>query len=84
MSELNIEIAEEDLVLDDHTLFMKVYENFQNTNEVVPNMQILSEEITRAINVGKGRKICPICDGFGMSNGLKCLGPNCLGKGYCE
>lgn len=78
-----ITIHPEDLKLDDHSLFLKVFDELQNKYEFLPAKMELSEEITREINVARGREICRCCDGVGMVKGFRCIG-GCDGKGYLE
>lgn len=77
----NIKILDADSSLDDHELFMKVYNEIENSYETIVDFQGLQEQITREINLFRNREICNCCDGAGMVKGLKCIG-GCFGKGY--
>lgn len=78
--ELNITVKPEDSKLDDHSLFLKLYEEIENKYEVMPDRQVIDEEICRAINIAKNRTLCKICDGFGFLESKFCL--DCRGKGH--
>jgi hypothetical protein len=79
---LDIVVNGEDVKLDDHALYMKLYKDILDTYENLPSFDAIQEDITKAINISKKRNICPICEGCGMVNGLRCIGINCLGRGY--
>lgn len=79
--DLNIIIDSKDLeTLDDQELFLKLYESIKDRHDILISEQDLTEEITRAINLGRGRKICRICDGFAFLADMPCF--ECRGRGH--
>lgn len=75
----NIEISENDLKLDEHSLFYKIWQTIKKSNENISDDQTLTEEICRAINVARGARLCRLCDGFGWLDSRKCF--ECKGSG---
>ncbi len=77
--ELNITINPEDLKMNDMDLYLKLHDEVESRYDFPFN--VVQEEVTRAINIQKGRRICSCCDGMGMVNNFKCIG-GCFGRGY--
>jgi len=77
-----IEVSKEDLALDDHSLFIKIYNEIVDINVNPPDFDTLQEDITKIINLARNRLICSYCQGYGMVKGLKCINLSCNGRGY--
>jgi hypothetical protein len=75
-----IEIKEEDLALEDTELFLKIYNDLEDKNEVLPSLDSMTKEITREINLAKKRKICHVCDGTAFLANFPCY--ECNARGY--
>lgn len=80
MEKLNIEISKEDLKLHDTNLFLKLWDDVMEKYEIVPDNQELTEEITRQINISRGRNLCRICEGRAFIGKFNCW--ECSGRGY--
>lgn len=76
---ITFEILDSDLKLDDHQLFMKIWDGYKEKYNYL-NSSDLTEEITAFINYKRERLICETCDGAGLIYGNRCI--RCRGNGY--
>lgn len=78
----DIIVSEKDLRLDDHSLFIKIFDEIHSVSENPPDFDVLQEDITKIINLARNRVLCSQCQGYGMIKGLKCFNIFCNGSGY--
>lgn len=78
----NIQISEKDLPLDDHSLFLKLYEEFKLDNQNNLSEQEMTEELTRLINISKSRTLCDSCEGYAFLSKFPCF--KCNARGYID